>query len=132
SSGVTGINVTPLIDVLLVLFLIFLAIVLLGRRTLPVAIPADGGGGSDPQILLDITSSGGYRLNGQPIPGGQLAPVLEAALRSRTVRLVFIRTAPERAYQDFITASDIARGAGASLVAMVSSKGIAYHEDTKE
>lgn len=121
SSGVTGINVTPLIDVLLVLFIVYLVIVLVGRQSLPVAVPAaEGQGGVTPQILLDITPSGGYQLNGQPIPGNMLAPVLGAALRDRAVRLVFIRTAPERSYQDFITAADIARGAGASMVALVN------------
>jgi biopolymer transport protein ExbD len=121
SSGVTGINVTPLIDVLLVLFIVFLVIVLLSRQSLHIAVPvADGPGGITPQILLDITPSGAYQLNGQPIPGNMLAPVLGGALRDRAVKLVFIRTAPQRSYQDFITAADIARGAGASMVALVS------------
>jgi biopolymer transport protein ExbD len=121
SSGVTGINVTPLIDVLLVLFIVFLVIVLLSRQSLHVAVPAaDGSGGITPQILLDITPAGAYQLNGQPIPGNLLAPVLGAALRDRAVKLVFIRTAAGRTYQDFVTAADIAKGAGANIVALVS------------
>ena len=120
-SGVTGINVTPLIDVLLVLLIVFLVFVVWGRRTLPVRVPSSDTPGPVPvQILLDITPSGEYRLNGQPIPGDLLAPVLQAAIESRPAKLVFIRTAPERTYQDFITAAGIARGAGASIVALVS------------
>ena len=122
TSGVTGgINVTPLIDVLLVLLIVFFVIMVVGRRTLPVTVPSLDRPGPVPiQILLDITPSGEYRVNGQPIPGNLLAPVLQAALLSRSVKLVFIRTAPERTYQDLITAAGIARGAGASVVALVS------------
>ena len=122
SSGVTGINVTPLIDVLLVLFIVYLVIVLFGRQSLHVAVPAQDivDGHAAPQILLDITPSGAYQLNGQPIPGDLLAPMLGAALRDRAVKLVFIRTAPGRTYQDFVTAADIAKGAGANIVALVS------------
>lgn len=122
SSGVTGINVTPLIDVLLVLFVVFLVVIGYRRRTQPLAVPAGDTGGPTPvQILLDITASGNYRLNGQPIPGDMLSSILQVALRDRPAKVVFIRTAPERAYQDFITAAGIVRGAGASLVALVES-----------
>jgi biopolymer transport protein ExbD len=117
---VTGINVTPLIDVLLVLFIVYLVIVLFSRQSIHVAVPAqDAGDQIAPQILLDITPSGSYQLNGQPVPGDLLAPMLGAALQERAVKLVFIRTAPERSYQDFVTAAGIARGAGANMVALV-------------
>lgn len=123
SSGVTGINVTPLIDVLLVLFIVYLVIVVFGRQSIHVAVPArEAGGEITSQILLDITPSGSYQLNGQPIPGNLLAPVLGAALQGRGVKLVFIRASPQRNYQDFITAAGIAKGAGASMVALVGGE----------
>jgi biopolymer transport protein ExbD len=117
---VTGITVTPLVDVLLVLFIIFLVIVPAGRRQLPVILPPDTRGGHPaPQLVLEITPSNDYLLNGQPIPHDALASVLRATFDRRPARVIFIRPAPERSYQDFISAADVARGAGASIVALV-------------
>jgi len=124
SSGVTGINVTPLIDVLLVLFIVFLGIVLAGRRTLPVTL-SDQAPGIRPttQLVLEITPSNDYLLNGQPIPHAELGSVLRAAFEQRAARVIFIRPAPVRSYQDFISAADVARGAGATIVALVGENG---------
>lgn len=122
-SGVSGINVTPLIDVLLVLFIIFLVIVPAGRKQLPVVLPDQKQNGHGPaQLVLEITPSNDYLLNGQPIPHAALGSVLRAAFEQRPARVIFIRPAPERSYQDFITAADVARGAGASIVALVGRR----------
>lgn len=121
-SGVTGINVAPLIDVLLVLFIIFLVIVPAGRKELPVVLPDRNQDGGPAQLVLEITPSNDYLLNGQPIPHAALGSVLRAAFGQRPARVIFIRPAPERSYQDFITAVDVARGAGAVIVALVGGR----------
>lgn len=119
--GVQALNVTPLIDVLLVLLIIFMVAALVGRRTLPGTVPApDRTGSAQPQLVLNIGPAGDYTLNGQPVPAETLATVLEGAFRQRPTRLLFIRTDPGRSYQEFVTAADLARKAGARIVAAVS------------
>jgi biopolymer transport protein ExbD len=120
SGGVTSINVTPLLDVLLVLLLIGVVSIAMSRRSLPVALPPEATSGPVlAPIVLELPAGGGYQLNGQPIPPGQLSDLLGAVLRARPAKIVFIKTAGDRSYQDFISASDLARGAGAVTIAVV-------------
>lgn len=120
SGGVTGINVTPLVDVLLVLIIVGMVSFGLSRRTLPTTLPPDAGGSVlVAPVVLELPGSGGYRLNGQVIPSGQLPDQLASVFRSRSARILFIKTAATRSYQEFITAADIARGAGVAIVAVV-------------
>jgi biopolymer transport protein ExbD len=119
-SGVTGINVTPLIDVLLVLLLIGLVSFMAARKSLSVEVPLPvSSAGFPTQIVLELPDDGRWLLNGQPIPATQVAAVLGSVLRTRPARVVFIKTGPGRTYQDFIGAVDLARGAGAEIVAVV-------------
>jgi biopolymer transport protein ExbD len=120
SGGVTGINVTPLVDVLLVLIVVGMVSFGMSRRSLPVALPAPV---SQPvpsnPILLELVNDGGFRLNGQVIPGDRLPQLLANVFRSRPVKILFIKTGPNRSHQEFITAADLARAAGVVTVAVV-------------
>ncbi|MGE0353133.1 MAG: ExbD/TolR family protein [Gemmatimonadales bacterium] len=120
-SGVSEINVAPLIDVLLVLFIIFLAAVLLGRRTLPVRLPEPDPGlpGTEVQLVLRVAPGGGYRLNGQPVPGADLAGLLTTVNATRQASMLFIDADPAVRYQDVIAVMDLARGAGVRIVALM-------------
>jgi biopolymer transport protein ExbD len=119
SGGVTGFNVTPLIDVLLVLLVVGLVSLSLSRRTVPVTLPPAGPSGLVTPILLELPGDGGYLLNGQTIPAAQLADQLASIFRARPAKILFIKTGSERRYQEFITAADIARGAGVVTIAVV-------------
>ena len=119
SGGVTGINVTPLIDVLLVLLVVGLVSLSLSRRTVPVTLPPAVTSGLVAPILLELSGDGGYLLNGQTIPAGQLGEQLASVFRTRPAKILFIKTGSERRYQEFITAADIARGAGVVTIAVV-------------
>jgi biopolymer transport protein ExbD len=122
SGGVTGINVTPLIDVLLVLLVVGLVSFGMSRRTLAVTLPPDVGSPTITNpILLELANGGGYRLNGQVIPLGQLPDQLAAVFRTRPVKILFLKTGSERSYQEFIQAADLARGAGVITIAAVSN-----------
>jgi biopolymer transport protein ExbD len=117
---VTGINVTPLVDVLLVLIVVGLVAFGLSRRTLPVTLPARTlTPGPVAPIVLELPASGGYRLNGQVIPDVQLSDQLASVFRSRPAKILFITTGAARSYQEFITAADVARGAGVVTIAVV-------------
>jgi biopolymer transport protein ExbD len=122
SGGVTGISVTPLIDVLLVLLVVGLVSFGISRRTLAVTLPPAAGSPTVTNpILLELANGGGYRLNGQVIPLGQLPDQLAAVFRTRPVKILFVKTGSERSYQEFIQAADLARGAGVMTIAAVSN-----------
>ena len=120
SGGVTGINVTPLIDVLLVLLVVGLVSFGMSRRSLAVALPPEEASLTiSTPIVLELVNGGGYQLNGQVIPLGQLSDQLAAVFRARPVKILFLKTGPGRSYQEFIQAADLARGAGVMTIAAV-------------
>ena len=122
SGGVTGINVTPLIDVLLVLLVVGLVSFGISRRSLAVNLPPSATASTPvTPILLELDNGGGYQLNGQVIPLAQLSDQLAAVFRSRPVKILFIKTGPARSYQEFIQAADLARGAGVMTIAVVNN-----------
>lgn len=118
SGAITAeMNVTPMIDVLLVL--IIAAIVLLGfEAKLMLNVPADKrpGGGTQPAIVLELDASGGYAINGRRVPEVALESRLRALFAKRPGQVLFVRASGERPYQDVIHAIDVARTAGVGVV----------------
>ena len=114
------INVTPMIDVLLVLLIIFMITQPLSRMVMDVQVPPpDTPQTNTPppaQIVLELLANGSYAINGQPYPKDQLESQLHAIYDPRPVKLMFVKAAPNRIYQDVIEAMDIARGAGVQVI----------------
>ncbi len=113
-------NVVPMIDILLVLLIIFMITQPLSRMALDVQVPPPEppvvSKAPPTQIVLDLTRDGGYQINGQPVPKNQLDAQLHAIYDARPAKLMFVKAAPERIYQDVIEAMDIARGAGVQVI----------------
>ena len=114
------INVTPMIDVMLVLLIIFMITLPLGRRTFDVQVPPEqqtkSKSQSSAQIVLELTADGGYALNKQPIPFTQLDAKLHEIYDPRPVKLLFIKAAPSRHYGEVIQAMDVAHAAGVQVI----------------
>jgi biopolymer transport protein ExbD len=115
---VAAINVTPMIDVLMVLLIVFMITVSFSRHSNQVHLVRP----SSPapvyhQIVLELSAGGEYLVNQQSVPEHQLGDLLAGLFRNRPVKILFIRTDRDRTYQDFITAADIARGAGVTTIA---------------
>ena len=72
--------------------------------------------GPSSQIVLNILPDGNYEINGQPVPNGQLDTQIHAIYDNRPAKLIFIKAAPTRTYQDWIQASDVVRGAGVQVI----------------
>ena len=121
SGGVTSdINVTPMIDVLLVLLIIFMIIQPLNRQTIPIQVPppqntASASGPSN-QIVLELRDDGSYAINGQDVPKDQLDTQIHAIYDARPVKLLFVKPGLNRIYSDVIEAMDVARGAGVLVI----------------
>lgn len=112
-------NVIPMIDILLVLLIIFMISQPLARMAIDVQVPpmeTAAASGPSTQIVLNILEDGNYEINGQPVPPGQLDTQIHAIYDNRPAKLIFIKAAPTRTYQDWIEASDIVRGAGVQVI----------------
>lgn len=119
-STFSEINITPMIDVLLVLLITFM-ILSQDRHTIrtPVAPAGPQHGADNAQLVLELPDAGGFRLNGQPIPDEVLESHIAAAFEHRSARLLFIDAGGDRTYQEVIAAMDRARGAGVQVVALM-------------
>jgi len=112
-------NVIPMIDILLVLLIIFMITLPLARMAIDVQVPPLETAQQPPssnQIVLEILADGSYRINGQPVPRGQLDAQIHAIYDNRPAKLIFIKGDGNRTYQDVITAMDIIRGAGVQVI----------------
>jgi biopolymer transport protein TolR len=116
----SDINVTPMIDVLLVLLIIFMITQPLSRMALDVQVPPPDTPITNrtppSQIVLELSDDGGYAINGQPVPRDQLDTQIHAIYDARPAKLLFIKAGPNRIYQDVIEAMDVARGAGVQII----------------
>ena len=121
SGGLNSeINVTPMIDVLLVLLIIFMIIQPLNRQTIPIQVPppqtAAPSSAPSTQIVLEIRDDGTYAINGQLVPKDQLDAQIHSIYDARPVKLMFVKPGLNRVYQEIIEAMDIARGAGVQVI----------------
>jgi biopolymer transport protein TolR len=123
TSGLTNeINVTPMIDVLLVLLIIFMMVIPMSRKAvdlqLPDPTPDNTNSGPPPsQIVLEILPGNTFKINSQPVSKADLARRLKEIYDPRPDKIIFVKGDPSVKYQDVITAMDIARGSGVKLIA---------------
>jgi biopolymer transport protein ExbD len=111
---VATINITPLVDVLLVLLVIFMVVAPLLETPVPMRLPQAGPERAlpAPELRLRIDAAGDYALDGQPLGRAGLDAALRDALaRSPGVRLR-IAAAEDSDYQAFVQALSVAERAG--------------------
>jgi biopolymer transport protein ExbD len=117
----SDINVTPMIDVLLVLLIIFMVVNALSRTVVEVQIPpketAASASQQSAQIVLELLADGNYSINAQaPFPKEQLDREIHSIYDNRPAKLIFVKPAGTRTYAQVIEAIDIVRGAGVEIV----------------
>ena len=114
----SDINITPFIDVLLVLLVIFMITVPMARKVLDVQVPVeDTQQNSQPtaQIVLSLHADGSMDINTQQVTRQELSARLHAIYDVRPDKLIFIKADDTRKYQEVIDLIDVARGAGVKV-----------------
>jgi biopolymer transport protein TolR len=117
------INVTPMIDVLLVLLIIFMVVApveSVGLRAL-VPEPAPSDEKARPaDVVITMDQSGAIEINQQPVALKDLPDRLKSIFKSRGDIVVFLRGAKNLQYGQVAHVIDIARGAGLDRVALMT------------
>ena len=114
-------NVTPMIDVLLVLLIIFMIVIPLSRKAIDVQLPDPTPTNTPPpknndQIVLEVHPGAVMDINKQPVSKEALLGKLHEIYDPRPDKIIFIKGDPTVKYSDVIYAMDVARGSGVKVI----------------
>ena len=122
----SDINVTPLVDVVLVLLIIFMVVTPLAQADLPLELPRTTAGGPNSpgteQVLVSVDAAGGLRIDGAAVTAEQYLPRLREVLGRlpRGQRRLFFEADDGVNYAVLVAALDTARSAGAESLEVLT------------
>jgi len=124
----SDINMTPMIDVLLVLIIIFMVITPLTPRGLEALVPQPPPPGTPPSqsdtrtVVVQIDANHQFKINEEVTDESKLGGRLADIFKTRAERVVFIKGDPNIEFQWVAKAIDIAHGAGIDKVGLMTAK----------
>ncbi len=121
-------NVTPLVDVVLVLLIIFMVVTPMLAKQFWVNVPSEPDEAAAPpppseaapSIVVTVQPDGTVRLNSDVVPLDQLSDRVTRALAARTDRTVFFDAHSDAEYGRAVEVLDTLRGGGATTVAVMT------------
>jgi biopolymer transport protein TolR len=126
-SAVADINVTPLIDVVLVLLIIFMVITPIIINQMAVNLPdkteeADQEDVPEDQLLVAACMDGTFSLNRSILSLPQLKEQVNKRLKPKKSKVVFVDSHPEAPYDNVVLLMDTVRDAGAEQIGVAALK----------
>ena len=113
-------NVVPMIDVLLVLLIIFMAAVPSMRKAidlqLPDPTPSSAPATQSDQIVLEVGPNDYFAVNKEVVSRENLPARLKEIYDPRPDKIIFVKGDPKVKYETVIWAMDVARGAGVKVI----------------
>jgi biopolymer transport protein ExbD len=122
------INVTPLIDVLLVLLIIFMVITPLTPKGLDALVPQPSPPNQPQQqsvdrtVVIIINKDRSMMINQEPTDETRLGDRLIEIFKSRAEKVVFVKGDPDLEFREVAKAIDIAKGAGIDKIGLMTAK----------
>jgi biopolymer transport protein ExbD len=119
------INITPLVDVVLVLLIIFMVLtpILLKQTEVKVPEKAEAETSAPPatsQLVLHVAADGALALNHEPVARPLLAEKIKALVELRREKLVFFDIDDKANYGYVVEVMDVCRGAGARVLGIMT------------
>lgn len=122
----SDINITPLVDVVLVLLIIFMVMTPTLLKEVDVKVPdkadveTNATPSSSEEIVVTVTNQGRIQLNHEPIEEAKLADRIKDAMANRTEKRVFMDIDDDALYSDAMHVMDICRGAGVKTLGLMT------------
>jgi biopolymer transport protein TolR len=124
----SDINMTPMIDILLVLIIIFLVITPIISKGLDALVPQPPKDqqkqAADPArtIVVVIDKDGLLKINQEPTTWETLGPRLDDIFKTRSERVMFVKGDDSTLFDKIIRVIDIAKGAGVDKIGLITEK----------
>jgi biopolymer transport protein TolR len=124
----TDINVTPLIDVVLVLLIVFMVMVPKLLNQTPADVPPkapdtlDTPPPSTDQLVVTVAEDGRIAINNEAVPFDGLAEKVRTLLQNRSKKLMFFNPDDAAPYGEVVKVMDVCRGAGVKTIGIMTTK----------
>ncbi len=121
-------NVTPFIDVLLVLLIIFMVIAPVTPKGLSALVPQPAKPNEQPSqsdlrtVVISVAKDKSLMINQDPVTEADLQTRLEDIFKSRAERVVFVKGDPDLEYRSVANVIDVAHAAGIDKVGLMTQK----------
>jgi biopolymer transport protein ExbD len=126
-GAMADINITPYIDILLVLLIIFMVITPIRQMDLDVKVPQTSNdtspGAIDPSVIVvSIGEAAQIAVNQEPTTVSELGPKLQEIYSKRANKNMFVSASPKLPYGDVVRIIDIAKGAGVVDIGLLTEE----------